>query len=120
VLVSLELIGNIQVRFDMVIHSANRFRLIFLGIGLLVLACGCTVNPPVQEMSNARQTIQAAKDVQADTYSPSHLTQAQDLMTKATGALEKGDYISARDFAVDAQKLAIKARMEALTQQQRN
>ncbi len=104
----------------MVIHSANRFRLLFLGIGLLALVSACTVNPPVQEMSNARQTIQAAKDVQADTYSPSHLTQAQDLMTKATGALEKGDYPSARAFAVDAQKLAIKARMDALTRQQRN
>ncbi|MBI3562582.1 MAG: DUF4398 domain-containing protein [Gammaproteobacteria bacterium] len=70
-------------------------------------------------MSNARQTLQAASEAKADTLSPSQMTQARQMLEQATGALEMGDYNRAREFAVSAQKLAMKARNEALNQQQR-
>lgn len=103
----------------MLIQTHTLRRLTWLCAGFLTLLWGCSVNPPVQEMSNARQTLMAAKDAQAETLSPSQMQEAQQLMDKATGALESGDYKRAREFAVSAQKIAIKARHQAITLQQR-
>lgn len=77
----------------------------------------CSLNPPVQEMSNARQTIQAAQEAQAQVYAPETLREAETLLQKATQALEAGDYLSARENAVAAQQQAIKARQQALSKQ---
>ena len=84
---------------------------------LLVLLTGCATTAPVQEMSNARQTIAAAHEVKAKLYAPQHIEAAEKLMQQATGALESGDYRSARDYAVAAQQQAIKARQLAVSQQ---
>lgn len=82
-----------------------------------VLLIACTVNPPVQEMSNARQTIQAAQEVQAAVYAPEALREAEALLQLATGALETGDYAAAREHALAAQQQAVKARQQALSNQ---
>ncbi len=103
----------------MVILNFHRYCHLTVCAGLLAIFAGCSVTPPVQEMSNARQTLVAAKEARADTFSPSQMREAQLMMDKATGALEKGDYPQARELAVSAQKLALKARHEALSQQQR-
>jgi hypothetical protein len=103
----------------MVIQTLYRYCHLSLCAGLLAIIAGCAVTPPVQEMSNARQTLLAAKEARADTFSPSQMREAQLMMDKATGAMEKGDYPQAREMAVTAQKLALKARHEALSLQQR-
>ena len=77
----------------------------------------CATTPPVQEMSNARQTIAAAHEAKAEIYAPQHMTEAERLMSQATSALESGDYIAAKDFAVAAQQQAIKARQQAISKQ---
>lgn len=82
---------------------------------MLVLLVSCSVNPPVQEMSNARQTIQSAHDVKAQLYAPVPLQEAERLLEQATEALQAGDYLAARDFAIAAQQQAIKARQQALS-----
>ena len=68
-------------------------------------------------MSNARQTIQAAKEAKADVYAPDALHEAEALLHNATRAIEAGDYLSARENAVAAQQQAIKARQQALSKQ---
>jgi len=83
-------------------------------LSLLVLA-GCTVMPPVQEMSDARQAIKAAREVKADLYAPQKLQSAEDSMELATRTLEQGEYEAARMAATVAKALAIKARDAAVT-----
>jgi hypothetical protein len=88
--------------------------MMFLVATLLV---ACAVTPPVQEMSNARQTIAAAHEVRAEVFAPQHMAEAERLMSQATAALESGDYLAAKDYAVAAQKQAIKARQQAISKQ---
>jgi len=81
-------------------------------MSLMLLAC--SVNPPVQEMSNARQTIQSAYEVRADRLAPAALKEAERLLQKAAAALDAGDYPGAREYAIAAQQQATKARQQAL------
>jgi phage shock protein A len=84
---------------------------------LALVAGGCATSAPVQEMSNARQTIASALEVKADIYAPKHLEAAEKLMEQASEALESGDYELARESAVAAQQYAVKARQQAISRQ---
>jgi len=79
-----------------------------------LLLAACAVNPPVQEMSNARQSIQSAYEVKAQRYAPEALKEAERLLQQATTALDAGDYPGAQEYAIAAQQQAIKARQQAL------
>lgn len=83
-------------------------------LALLVLA-GCTV-APVQEMSDARQALQAARAAGAADHSPGELAAAEELLHRAQRALEAGDYVQARDSALSARNAAVEAREQALKQ----
>ncbi|TDY01611.1 uncharacterized protein DUF4398 [Thiohalophilus thiocyanatoxydans] len=87
---------------------------LFLGWYVVLLLAGCAVSAPVQEMSNARQTIQAAKEVGAGEHAPELLSIAEKLLDRAARKLEQGDYPVARDFALEAQEQAMLARQTAL------
>ena len=65
-------------------------------------------------MSNARQAIQSAYEVNAQLYAPTPLKEAEQSLEQATTALDAGDYLSAREYAIAAQQQAIKARQQAL------
>ena len=65
-------------------------------------------------MSNARQAIQSAYEVKAQIYAPAPLKDAERSLEQATNALDSGDYLSAREYAITAQQQAIKARQQAL------
>lgn len=104
----------------MPLFNPSRFPLT-AGYGLLVLAMlfallsGCaTLSAPVQEMSDARQAIKAAREARAEEFAPQKLQSAQDSMDLATRTLEQGEYEAARMAASVAKALAIKARDEAL------
>jgi len=104
--------------------SARIFQINKLLLRICILAAlvsgglsGCATTAPVQEMSNARQTIAAAIEVKAEIYSPKHLESAEKLMDQATEALEAGDYNLAKEYAVSAQQYAIKARQQAISRQ---
>jgi hypothetical protein len=84
------------------------------GVILMFVLAACSVNPPVQEMSNARQTIQSAYEVKAQRYAPIPLKEAERLLEQATSALDAGDYTTAREYAIAAQQQAVKARQQAL------
>lgn len=81
---------------------------------VLLLLTACATTAPVQEMSNARQTIQAAVDAGAEIHAPAVLAQARDLLEDASRELEAGNYPLARDYAVEAKQLAIQARQTSL------
>jgi len=94
----------------------NRFLFITLSV-LVFLTSSCALTPPVQEMSNARQTISAAHEVKAEVYAPDYIMEAERFMKQASEAMEQGDYLTARDYAVEAQQYAIKARQRAVSKQ---
>lgn len=76
------------------------------------LFAGCAT-APVQEMSNARQALDAARLVGAETRAPESYQQAEALLKKAEEDLAAHDYGNARDNADAARDAAIKARAES-------
>jgi hypothetical protein len=89
-----------------------------LGVSFLFLFLfACTTMAPVQEMSNARQTLRAADDAEAARYAPEILGKARDLLQAAEQQLAAGDYEQARSYALSARQEAIRARQKALSQQ---
>ncbi len=81
---------------------------------IVILVSACSIVPPVQEMSDARQALEAAREAQAEKYAEQKLRSAEDSMELATKTLNQGEYEAARMAASVAKALAIKARDEAL------
>ncbi len=92
----------------------NRLKKSFLLIAAVVILAACSMVPPVQEMSDARQAVEAAREAQAEKYAPQKLRSAEDSLELATKTLNQGEYEAARMAATVAKALAIKARDEAL------
>jgi Domain of unknown function (DUF4398) len=90
-------------------HLASRPLLLvfmlFTSMGLLACASG----PPVQEMSNARQAIKAARDAGAERSAPQQLTEAEALLERAENNLQKRAYRDARRDAIAARGKAAEA-----------
>ncbi len=96
--------------------SAVRF---LVSVFIILLISGCAaITAPVQEMSNARQTIQAARDAGAEIHAADSLKQAEQLLQQASQQLDDGDYISARSLAMKAKQQAMQARQSALQKKQ--
>jgi len=79
-----------------------------------LLALGCASTPPVQEMSDARQAMQAARAVHADQRARSAYVKAQAHILHAESALENGNYQDAREHANWAKTHALEARQRTL------
>lgn len=71
----------------------------------VVLTVACT-SPPVQEMSDARQAIQAAAEIGTDEHSE-ELARARALLAEAEAALRAHRFESARNAALDAHREAV-------------
>jgi len=81
----------------------------------LALACGLTAacaTAPVQEMSDARQAIRAARDAGAAQAAPDQLEEARSLLSSAETHLEQRRFRDARREAIAARASAVAA-MEA-------
>jgi len=75
---------------------------------MIVLALSaCATLPPLQEMSNARQTIAAAKEMNPMTEQSEKIQEAERLLSRAERRMEVNLYESARQDALRAQKEAI-------------
>ena len=75
---------------------------------VIVLALSaCATLPPLQEMSNARQTIAAAKEMNPMTEQSEKIQEAERLLSRAERRMEVNLYESARQDALRAQKEAI-------------
>ena len=81
----------------------------YLCVLLLLFSCA---SAPVQEMSDARQAIQAAKEAGAQPSSQPNLHEAESLLKEAELALENGDYKKARVKATQARKQALQAQKD--------
>jgi len=81
-------------------------------LALLMSACG---GLPVQEMSDARQALQAAAEAGAKEKADTLYTEADQLLEQAEGALNTGEYKKARTLAEQAKEKAILARKEAVS-----
>jgi hypothetical protein len=84
-----------------------RFGLAWFLVGVHLSGC---VGAPVQEMSNARQAIRAARQAGAEQHAPAILAEAQQLLDQAKGNLQHGEYRAARDQAEQARAKALEAR----------
>jgi thioesterase domain-containing protein len=89
----------------------RRTRLLARGaaVAVLVLLAACVTAPPVQEMSDARQAIQAAEEAGAAALAPEALREAKRLLTSAERKLQREAYASARQDAREARRRAAEA-----------
>lgn len=83
--------------------------------GAALLAAGCTT-APVQEMSDARQAIAAARDADAARRTPALLSSAEHSLQDAQLQLKNYFYTEARKRAIAAKAQAVQARREAEAQ----
>ena len=81
-------------------------RIITIVLALFILS-GCATLPPLQEMSNARQTISAAKELSENAAADEKILEAERLLARAQRRIEVNLYDSARQDALRAQKEAI-------------
>lgn len=70
---------------------------------------GCTTPVPLLDYSLARSAIEAAKNVEAVKYSPSHWHQASEYYRTATLLYKDGRYEEAKENFVQARAFAEKA-----------
>jgi predicted S18 family serine protease len=94
------------------ITTSRKITSLVFSLGLLLLLSNC-VSAPVQEMSDARQAIQAAKEAGANSSGQSSLGKAEALLKEAEASLENGEYKKARVTAVKARDEALQAQKDA-------
>ncbi len=90
-----------------------------MSLAAAVLAVSCA-SAPIQEMSDARQAIGAARaviDESAPATSRHGVQRAVVLLERAEGHLRAGEYAAARENAEAAKSLAIEARERAAGEQ---
>lgn len=80
-------------------------RLVSAMVAIWLLAA-CATSPPVQEMSDARQALQAAIDAGAQERDPAAVRRAERLLQQAGDKLDAGRYRKAREMAQEARQAA--------------
>ena len=88
--------------------SSLRARSLLLMFALGTALLGCA-GAPVQEMSNARQAIKAAREAGAVQVAPQVMSEAQSLLERAELNLQRRAYGDARRDAVAARTKATEA-----------
>ncbi len=95
----------------------NVYVCLLFALGLAV--AGCATQPPVQEMSDARQAVEAARDVGAQEYYPSLVEEANMRLSSAESNMRSGVYWAAKrdaeaakDYAIDALLSTRRAKQE--------
>ena len=83
----------------------------------IVVCCALTAcaGAPVQEMSNARQAIRAAREAGAEQVASQQLTEARTFLERAEANLQSREYRDARRNAVAARGKAVEALEAAQT-----
>ena len=90
-------------------------RIITIVLALFILS-GCATLPPLQEMSNARQTNSAAKELSENAAADEKILEAERLLARAQRRIEVNLYDSARQDALRAQKEAIEFIEKAISE----
>jgi len=76
---------------------------------MLGIVAGCAT-APTQEMSDARQAVQAAREAGANQHTPMAMESAEHELSQAEQELRSRNYSNARNDALSAKQSAIKAR----------
>ena len=87
-----------------------RFMAVLIGVACLI---GCRGGPPVQEMSDARQAIAAARTAGASNGASPELDAANAAIARAEDHLQAGEYTRARLAALQAKHHATVALNDA-------
>ena len=90
----------------------------FCAAVVLALVAACATAPPVQEMSDARQAIAAAREAGAEQLAGGRLGEAEDLLDMAESYLQAGgstNYWQAKQAAVSAKEAAFEALLTSRT-----
>jgi predicted component of type VI protein secretion system len=82
-------------------------------ISLCVVLAACA-SAPVQEMSDARQAVEAAVQSGAATTAPTQMTAAQNALRMAERLLRDHQFSAARHYALAARKKALEAQQISL------
>ena len=85
---------------------SGRLRVFSVSIALAAMI-SCATLPPLQEMSNARQTIAAAKEFSDEAKNNQRILEAERLLARAERRIEVNLYEAARLDALRAQREAI-------------
>lgn len=86
----------------------------WIGLYLVVsVLVACSTNPPLQEYTIARTAIDAAKQYEADRYSPSLWYQAEENYRRGVLAFKQEDFDQAKKFFSKAKQFAEKAENKA-------
>jgi hypothetical protein len=93
----------------MTLNLFNKWPARGLLLALLLAMAGCMGGPPVQEMSDARQAISAAREAGASDAAPEELRAAEDYLDSALRNLTRKEYGLARDDALEAKDKAVAA-----------
>jgi len=101
-----------------VIYTYKKLINIFLAF-LVVILPACMAVAPVQEMSNARQTLQTAKASRADIYAQTKYNRAKEFLDEAANQLNSGDFYQARKLALEATQEAKQAHLDAINHQKK-
>ena len=91
-------------------YTLFRYAIFALAAGI---TAGCAT-APTQEMSDARQAVQAAREAEANLHTPAAMESAEHDLSQAEHELRGRNYKSARSDALSAKQAAIKARNMAL------
>ncbi len=97
--------------------ASEIIKCVVTALALLAIS-GCATAPPVQEMSDARQAIAAAKEAGAEDFAASQLAEAQRLLVSAEEYLQwntANGFWSARRAAVSAKETALNALLTSRT-----
>ncbi len=92
------------------------FKASFFAFALLVMLVPACASVPVQEMSNARQALEAARQAGAETGASKELQSAEILLNSAEQALQEGDYKQARKDAEASRDQSVKAQDKLLNE----
>lgn len=98
------------------LYVRRKFKII-ISVILFFPLSACTTIAPVQEMSNARQTLQTAKAVRADIYAQGKYSRAKEFLDEAANQLNSGDFKHARTLALQATYEAKQAHLDAINYQ---
>jgi Spy/CpxP family protein refolding chaperone len=89
----------------------RRFFAHTIAVALVGLIAACSV-APVQEMSDARQAIMAAQQIDIDGRHDEDLTRARNLLRDAGDALREHRFETAKSAAVEAHRTAVEVLRE--------
>jgi len=83
--------------------------IIFIFSTLVLTAAACETAPPVQEMSDARQAIEVAREAGAADLAAAELAEAEQYLESAEKKLNDQAYREARQDALEAKSKALNA-----------